>query len=219
MKKLPVFALALLTATPLAAQSWSVGASTGPFVFGDFVSRTIRTGTETSTTTTTITLSGAVRPGIEVDLQNDFAQRWGIRAEGTFTESKLKVKNRGSAGVNLDAGKMDVTTLALPLIFHINPNGTFRFHLFGGPAYAMYHIRNGSSGAFAEFGGTRSRAGWVGGGGVDWWLGKQFAVTADAEDIVTGSPFRRSDFPASTTGLKIKRPNNVHTTIGVRYRF
>lgn len=221
MKKLPVLAVALLFATPLAAQNWSVGVSTGPFVFGDFVQRTIRTGTETSVSTTTITLSGAVRPGLAVDLENDFAPRWGIRAEATFTPSKLKVKNRGEAGVNLDAGKLDVTTLALPLVFQINNGGAIRFHLHGGPAYAMYHItapRSGGS-TLQGFSGTRNRFGWVAGGGVAWWLRDRLAIEGNIDDIVTGSPFERSDYPATTTGLEIKKPNNIHTTVGIRYRF
>jgi opacity protein-like surface antigen len=217
INKLPVLAFTLLFATPLAAQNWSIGAGTGPFVFGDFWQRTTRTGTETSSSTATIVLSGAVRPGLSVDVQNDFADRWGIRAEAAFAESKLKLKNRGSSGVNLDGGKLDVTTLTLPLVFHINPHGTFRFDLFGGPAYAMYHMRNNGD-APAQFSGTRNRAGWVAGGGVAWWLSDRFAVEGSAEDIVTSSPFERSDFPASTTGLKIKRPNNVHTTVGIRWR-
>ncbi|MEO8035164.1 MAG: hypothetical protein ABI837_12085, partial [Acidobacteriota bacterium] len=32
-------------------------------------------------------------------------------------------------------------------------------------------------------------------------------------------PFERSDYPAGTSGLRIKRPNNIHTSGGLRYRF
>jgi hypothetical protein len=221
-KSLPLLSLCLLLATPLAAQNWSLGVSTGPFVFGKFVERTTRTGTETTVIVTTTQLTAAPRPGLSVDIGNDFADRWGFRAEATFTESKLRIKNKTGSGVNLDAGKIDVTTFALPLVFHINPRGTFRFHIFGGPAYANYRIRRGNTSptsSIQEFAGTRGKSGVVYGGGVDWWMSGRFAVAGNLEDITTGSPFERSDYPAGATGINIKRPHNVHTTVGVRYRF
>lgn len=211
----------LFAALPLAAQDWSVGVSTGPFVFGNFVERTIRTGTETSVSTTTLRLTAATRPGLAVDIERRLADHWGLRLEGTFTESKLSVKSSSGEGVHLDAGKMDVTTWTLPIVFHFSRHGAFRVHLFGGPAYATYRIRHreGNSAPIQEFTGTRGRTGAVVGGGVGWWLSDRTAIEGNIQDIVTESPFNRSDFPASTTGLKISKPHNVHTTVGVRYRF
>ncbi|HEV2722317.1 MAG TPA: hypothetical protein VG323_20020 [Thermoanaerobaculia bacterium] len=38
--------------------------------------------------------------------------------------------------------------------------------------------------------------------------------------VVTSSPFRAADLaPAETKGIHILRPKNVHTTVGIRYRF
>ena len=53
-----------------------------------------------------------------------------------------------------------------------------------------------------------------------WWLSNRFAVEGEVDDIVTASPFRRSDFPAlNFGGVKIPKTHNVHTTAGIRYRF
>jgi hypothetical protein len=219
MKRLlRLFAFCLLSATPLAAQNWSAGIGTGPFVFGEFVRRTTRTGTETSSTVTTIRLTAAPRPGVVADIERAFNDRLALRLEGTFTDSKLSVKNKTGGGVSLDAGKMDVTTWTMPLVFNFNRHGAFRVHIFGGPAYAIYKIRNGS-GTIQEFAGSRGRFGGAAGAGAQWWMSDDVAFEGNIEDIVTASPFERSDFPASTTGLKISKPHNVHTTIGVRYRF
>ena len=58
------------------------------------------------------------------------------------------------------------------------------------------------------------------GGGVAWWMGQRFALEGEVDDIVTSSPFRRSDFSTSTFGgLKIPKTHNVHSTVGIRYRF
>jgi len=212
---------ALFLTLSAAADEWSVGVSTGPFVFGDFVQRTIRIGTDTSVSTTKLTLTGATRPGLSVDVERDFAPRWGVRLEGTFTETKLRVESSSAGGVNLDAGKMDVTTWSLPLVFRFNRHGAIRAHLFAGPAYATYRIkhRDGDSGAISEFEGTRGRAGLSVGGGLAWWISDRTAIEGNIQDVATESPFERSDFPASSTGLKIMKPHNLHTTIGVRYRF
>jgi hypothetical protein len=107
-------------------------------------------------------------------------------------------------------------------VFNINPHGAFRFHIFGGPAYANYKVRRENvtpTTSIQAFNGTRGKSGVVYGGGVDWWLGDRFAVTGDIQDITTGSPFERSDYPPTATGINIKRPHNVHTTVGIRYRF
>ena len=208
----------LLSATPLNAQNWIAGIATGPFVFGDFVERTTRTGTETSSSTTTTRLTAAPRPGVAADIERSFTDHWALRLDGTFTDSKLSVKNKSGGGVSIDAGKLDVTTWVLPLVFNFNRHGAFRVHVFGGPAFATYKIRNGS-GTIQEFADRRGRFGGAAGAGLQWWMNDDFAFEGNIQDIVTASPFERSDFPASTTGLKISKPHNVHTTIGLRYRF
>jgi hypothetical protein len=216
---MPLFSLTLLlAATPLAAQSWSAGLATGPFVFGKFVERTTLIGTETGQSKTTTQLTAATRPGLSADIERSFSNRFALRLEGTFTDSKLSVKNKNGGGVLLDAGKMNVTTWALPIVINFNRHGAFRVHIFGGPAYANYDISDRSS-TLTGFGGSRGRFGGMAGAGVQWWISDDFAAEGNIQDIVTASPFERSDFPAGSTGLTISKPHNVHTTIGLRYRF
>lgn len=209
--------LALLFALPLSAQEWSVGVGTGPFVFGDFVTRTFRIGNEVAGGTVESTLTAATRAGLRVDLERQLTGRWSLRAEGTFVRAPLSV---GEDSVELDAGEIDVTTISLPLVFHINRGGTFRFHIFGGPAYGIYRIerQTNAPGTLAIFNGTRAEWGLEAGGGVTWMLSDQFALEGMIADTVTGSPFREEDL-TSSRNVSIERPHNVHTTIGLRYRF
>ena len=109
-----------------------------------------------------------------------------------------------------DAGHASITTLALPVVIHLNRHGAFRFHVAAGPAYGLYDL--------SQFD-ARGRWGALAGGGVAWWLGERVAVEGEVDDIVTGSPFRRSDFGSTFGGVKIPKTHNVHTTVGVRYRF
>lgn len=218
-KGMPLFSLTLLlAATPALAQSWSAGLATGPFVFGKFVQRTSRIGTETGQSTTTTQLTAATRPGLSADIERSFSDRWAARLEGTFTDSKLSVKNKNGGSILLDAGKMNVTTWALPIVFNFNRHGAFRVHIFGGPAYASYNIRD-RAGTVGGFSGSRGRFGGMAGAGLQWWISDDFAAEGNIEDIATASPFERSDFAAGSTGLTISKPHNVHTTIGLRYRF
>jgi hypothetical protein len=112
-----------------------------------------------------------------------------------------------------------VTTASVPIVIRFNQRGTFRFHVMGGPAYAMYDITRvtpaQSTGAFQ---GTRSQWGGAAGGGVGWWFSDRFAVEGQIVDIITSSPFHREELGASE-GIKIPKPQNVHTTVGVRVRF
>ena len=218
-KGMPLFSLTLfLLATPLAAQNWSAGIATGPFAFGKFMERTTRIGTETGSAKTTIQLTASVRPGLAADIERSFSDRWAVRLEGTFTNnSQLKVKNKNGGGVPLDAGKLDVTTWMMPIVFNFNRHGAFRVHIFGGPAYASYDIHD--TPGTTVFSGSRGRFGGAAGAGVQWWISDDFAAEGNVSDIVTASPLERSDFPAGTTGLTIPKPHNVHTTVGVRYRF
>jgi len=208
----------LFIAPAVLADDWSLGAGTGPFVFGKFVSRTSRITTDTAVSTTTLRLSAATRPGLVVDVERSFSERWAARLEGTFTESKLSVRGSGS-GVHLDAGRLNVTSWALPLVFTINPHGSMTLQIFGGPAFAQYDIHATTNHSLQPFNGSRGRAGGMAGVDLQWWLRHSFAIEAKAQDIVTASPFERSDFPVNTTGLEIAKPHNVHTSLGIRWRF
>ena len=215
------FLAALLLLTPSAyAQNWSVGAGTGPFVFGRFVERTSTIGTEVGSTTTTSSLSAATRPGLDADIERDFGRWLGVRLAASWTYAPLRVKGSGGSGVDIDAGHVGVTTLSLPLVLNLN-RGALRFHVMGGPAYALYHgnARAGGGAGFPLFSGNRGRAGWMAGGGAAWWWSHRFGVEGQISDTVTSSPFRVEDIATSGKGVKILRPQNVHTTVGIRYRF
>lgn len=221
MRNLLPFLAALLLFTPATyAQNWSVGAGTGPFVFGRFVERTSTIGTEVGTTTTTTRLSAATRPGLEANVERDFGRWLGLRLGASWTYAPLRVKGSGNSGVNIDAGHVGVTTVSLPLVVNLN-RGSFRFHLMGGPAYALYHgnARAGGGTGFPLFSGTRGRAGAMAGGGVAWWWSHRFGVEGEISDTVTSSPFLISDVSTTGKGIKILRPQNVHTIVGLRYRF
>lgn len=209
-----------LTAVPISAQEWSVGAGVGPFVFGDFVRQTLRPVGGAVGNPATIKLSAKTRPGGSLDIERDISGWLAIRFEGAYTHSKLAVRTSNAGGVSLDAGTINVTTVMVPLVIRFNQHGTFRFHVIGGPAYAMYDIHrtftpSQSNGAFE---GTRSQWGGTAGGGVGWWFSNRFAVEGQITDIVTSSPFHRSEIGDSEK-IKIPKPQNVHTTVGIRVRF
>src|SRR5687767_10426406 len=134
-KKLTIAALVLTFALPATAQNWSIGIGSGAFVFGDFVERKVRPlAGDTSEGTFTQTLSAETRPGLSVDIERSLSDRWAVRLEGAFTRAPLSIKEQGSdAEFEFDAGEMDVTTFALPIVFRINRGGALRFHLMAGP--------------------------------------------------------------------------------------
>lgn len=198
MKKILTTVAALLAISlPLAADDWSLGVHAGPFLFGDLLERKVRPTVGGSTGgTVTLTLSADTRAGFAVDLQRDFSERWGARVEGTFSHGPLTIKEEGSDSFSLDAGKLDVTTITLPLVFRINPKGSLRFHLMGGPAYAMYAFKPQSNNTgVSAIDRTDHEWGVAFGGGVGWWMNDRFAIEGNLTDIVTSSPFDRSDFP------------------------
>lgn len=219
------FLVLLVCATTLSrveAQNWSVGAGTGPFVFGDFIRRTLQTGNETGSGEQTTRLSAGTRAGLAFDIERALGgDRFAVRLEGTFTRAPLAVKGSRKGGVELDAGKINVSTFALPLVLRLNPRGTFRFHVMGGPAYALYRITNrtNASSTIRTFSGNRGRWGAGFGGGLTWQWSERFALEGQIGDVSTSSPFRRTDIPAGFGRVQIPRPHNVHTTIGFRYRF
>jgi hypothetical protein len=222
MKKSMRFTLLLLVAfaLPAAADQWSIGGGTGAFVFGDFVRRTLLPTTGNSNPSpSVIKLTGKTRPGILADIERDFSDRFALRLEGSFTNARVAVRDEGGSEVGLNAGKLDVSTFMLPLVVRINPHGALRFHLLGGPAYAIYHVRQTTGiSQIPLFSGTRNRWGFAGGAGVDWWFGPKLAAEGQITDIDTASPFEKSDFAAAAL-VKIPRTHNVHTTLGLRWRF
>jgi hypothetical protein len=222
-KILPAALLLLPFALPAHAENgWSFGAGIGPFVFGYFVERTTTITTETGSGTTRSRLSAATRPGASADIERDVNGWLGIRLDAAWTRAPMKVKS-GSNGVAFEAGHADITTFAAPLIVNFNRHGAFRVHLTGGPAYALYDMKatGGGGNTLSIFNGTRGRWGGIAGGGVAWWMSDRFAIEGEADDIITASPFRRSDFPATNNfgGVQIPKTHNVHTTAGIRYRW
>lgn len=222
LRNLTALAVALTVTLPLAAQNWSIGAGTGPFVFGDFVERRVRIGTpEGPSSIVTLVLSAGTRAGGSVDLERRLTDRWAVRLEGTFTNAPLRLQQAGSSGdgTELDAGDLDVTTFMLPVVFRINRSGAIRFHVMAGPAMAIYRGNSPDTpGSQPAFEGTQQEWGVAFGGGVGWWISDQFAIEGNLTDITTSSPFEEGNF-ATATRVDIKRPHNVHTTVGVRWRF
>jgi hypothetical protein len=215
-------AVLLAASSDLRAEIWSLGVATGPFVFGRFAERTVTINTETGMGTTKTRLSAATRPGAAVDIERTLSERFAIRLEETWTRAPLRIKAAsGGQGVNIDAGRINVTAFVVPVIFRINPRGAFRFELLGGPAYALYNVRRRAAGGVTAplFEGTRGRWGGAAGVGAAWWWSRSFAVEGRVQDIVTSSPFRRTDITPSGQGVHIPKPQNGHTTIGIRYRF
>jgi opacity protein-like surface antigen len=211
----------LFWATSGAAQDWSAGVATGPFVFGDFARRTMFIGVEGTAERQTATLSAATRAGLLVDIERSLGDRFAIRAEATFTRSPLAIKSSdGDDEFELESGDMDVGTFMLPLVVCINRNGALRFHVMGGPAYAGYRVvpRREAAGPIRVFRGTRASWGWAVGGGVAWQWSDRVAVEGQLTDITTDSPFRDED-QAGLGRFETKRTHNVHTTVGLRYRF
>jgi len=220
MKKNLIIAAALLAITlPVTAQNWSVGIHSGPFVFGDFVERKIRIITVLPTEPVTLTLSAETRAGLAVDIQRDFSDHWGVRLESTFTRTHVQLKEKGDEALTFDAGELNVVTFMLPIVYRINPKGAFRFHVMGGPAYAMYEFEPPAhSGSIPIDARTKNEWGAALGGGVGWWISDRFAVEGTITDIVTTSPFDRDDFE-DVPGYTIPKPHNVHTTVGLRWKF
>ncbi|HEX3107465.1 MAG TPA: hypothetical protein VHU41_00120, partial [Thermoanaerobaculia bacterium] len=168
---------------------------------------------------TQIKLTGKTRPGVLADIERDFSERFAVRLEGSFTNARVAVRDEGGSEVGIDAGKINVSTFMAPLVIRINPHGSLRFHILGGPACAIYHVRQTIGATQVPlFAGTRNRWGYAAGAGADWWFGRRLAAEGQVTDIDTASPFEKSDFAAAAF-VKIPRTHNVHTTLGLRLRF
>ena len=145
-KILPGAAVTLLLTLPTYGGEWSLGAGTGPFVFGHFAERRTSIVIEGSSATTTSKLSAATRPGGTANVERAFSNRLALRLEASWTRAPMKVKSDSGKGVAFDAGHASITTFSLPFVFTFNPHGTLRFHAGAGPAYGS----SLSSGAHAE---------------------------------------------------------------------
>ena len=217
-----LLALAVLAASSAHAESWSIGGGVGPFIFGRFVERSITLNNGSSSATTSTSLSAETRAGAEANIEVALNRRFAVRLEGTWVRSPLRIKSRsGDQGTSIDAGRMNLTTVVVPVVFRINPNGSLRFNVMGGPAYAFYdtHRQTSSGTSLPFFEGTRAQWGGAGAVGVEWWWRQSFAVEWQAEEIVTSSPFHAADFGPAAQGIHIPKPRSGHTTIGIRYRF
>lgn len=208
-----------LLAMPAYAQQWSASFGSGPFIFGHFAERSAAIGNEGGTTTTRSRLSAATRAGASADIERDFGRWFGVRLEAAWTRAPLSVKSSGSS-LAYDAGRLSVTTFVVPLVVHLT-HGAFQFHVMAGPAYALYDVHRRAAGGVTTplFEGRRGRLGGAAGVGVAWWWNRQIAAEWQAADIVTGSPFHVADISPTPKGVRILRPQNGHTTIGIRYRF
>jgi hypothetical protein len=212
-------------APPVHADGWSLGAGTGPFIFGKFAERTQGIRNEENTAVLHSTLSAATRPGASADLNLDLARRVSLRADVTWTRAPLRLESRGGSGVTLTAGDVHVTSLAVPLVFHLITGGAFELSLLGGPAAAHYQLHRSAQAptSLPLFTSGRTRLGGMAGASLAWWLSRRFAIEGQLTDTVTASPFRRENI-ASSSGLtaasvSIPKTENVHTTVGIRYRF
>lgn len=216
MRKL---AFLFLAALPIHAQNWSASIGSGPFVFGHFAERASSIGNEGGTSTTRSRLSATTRAGATADIERDFGRWVGVRLEAAWTRSPLSIKSSsGGSNISLGAGRIDGTEFAAPLVVHLN-RGAFRFQVLAGPAYALYTVHRRVGGAAELFDGTRGRWGGMTGLGATWWLRPRFGVEWQAAGVITQSPFRAEDIAPNGRGVRILRPKNGHTTLGIRYRF
>lgn len=217
LKNLTIPLLLLAATLPATAQDWSIGIHTGPFVFGDFVKRTMRLGNEETSGRSQEILSAGTRAGAAFDLEHSFSGHWAVRLETTGTRAPMSVKGTSGDDFEIEAGDIDVATLMLPIVFRINRGGALRFHVMGGPAYAAYRVQGGTA-TIPLFDETRTEWGAAFGGGIAWRWSDRVAVEGNLTDIVTSSPFRTTDFPTGQ-GLSIPKTHNVHTTVGLRFNF
>ncbi len=209
-----------------ASEDWAIGVGTGPFIFGSFAETrsTITNGEDRVNLTNS--LSASTRAGLVLTVERFFNDRLSLRVESAGTSAPLAVKTEqeGSEGsISLDVGDINVLTFAIPLTFRFNRGGSFRPLIFAGPAYAMYDIdRNENiANSVPLFEGTRGRLGAQAGAGLEWRLhGGRFFFRAEIADLITESPLKKSDFSGTLPRrLELNSPHNVHTSLGINYRF
>jgi opacity protein-like surface antigen len=220
--------LTSLLARPIPAADWTFGLGGGAFFWGDFVERHATISNEFETIEQVTTLSAATRPGVALSLDRSLSERLAFRFEGKASRSPLAIKSGSSSSdpngesVSLRIGDMNVYTMALAAKWRFNRGGALRPYLFAGPAWAIYQVeRNEESGAIPIFEGSRGRLGLLGGAGLEWWLSRRMAVRGEVSDVYTESPIELEDFgaPVPRERLEINRPHNIHTTLGLAWRF
>ena len=221
-----VLLLAALFLAPAPARgqgSWTLAGGSGAFVFGDFVEIHTTIENELDRLKVEETLSASTRAGLQVQIGRWLDERWSIRADGTFVRAPFTVQTASNeeSGVALEAGEIDVVTVALAAAFRFNRGGRLRPYLFAGPAWTSYTIdRTEETGAPPVFTGSRSELGGVAGAGLEWWWSDRFAVRGEISDTLTPSPFEREDFPAvNEHELEISDVHHIHTVVGALYRF
>lgn len=221
------FLLTLVVSADAWASDWTIGAATGPFVFGHFAERSVTIGSGETRRRIRYALSAETRPGVKLGLQRDFNDRVSMRLEGSFVNAPLAIKTGSdsdrpaSETGSLQIARMRVTSVALPLVVRINRRGALRPFLGGGPTFVMYETERRSQSALLPlFAGKRSQAGLDLIVGIEWSISRSFSLEGDLRDSITRSPFRKEDLqtsPALSRGLP--SVHNLHSTIGLRYRF
>src|SRR5688572_12931102 len=97
MQKSLAAVLLLASTLPLTAQDWSLGAATGPFVFGDLLEfRTRPASGDIPVDPTILVLTADTRAGAALDVERNITDRLAIRLEGTFTRAPLSLAQQGS---------------------------------------------------------------------------------------------------------------------------
>jgi opacity protein-like surface antigen len=225
--KKPLWIVLAFAFVPCQAQDWTLGVASGPFVFGDFAEHTstLLVGNETIDVRTTI--SAATRAGLLVDVERTINDQFSVRLEVGGTRSPISAKSSSdnddpdSGGVSIEVGDMDILTLALPLTWRFNRGGRLRPYVMAGPAWAAYKMKSDDeAGVEPLYEGTRTELGVLAGVGLEWWWTNRLGVRGELTDTYTESPLRESDFRGVTPdNLDIERLHNVHTTVGLRYRF
>ena len=92
--------LALLAASAAHAESWSIGAGAGPFIFGHFVERTNTLSNGTGSATTKSVLSAETRAGASGNIEVDINKVFAARLEVSWTDSPLRIKSTSGSRRN-----------------------------------------------------------------------------------------------------------------------
>jgi hypothetical protein len=223
-----ILSLLLLSASAVSAEEWAFGASTGAWTFGDLaeVHSTIGNPISGETAEFRTSLSAETRPGAGFYLERWFNRRFSLRLDSTFTSSPLAVKTGSSDSspsndaLKTDVGDLAVATFALPAVYRFNASARLRPLVFAGPAYVIYDIeRNEASPRAPIFEGSRKEFGFVAGAGIEWWWSRRLAATASISDLVTRTPLRDSDFAGPSDHIEFDDIHNIHTRVGLSYRF
>lgn len=215
--------LLLLFAIPCSAQHWGVTFGSGPFIFGSFAESRSRISNGLETKVIEHVLSASTTAGAVAGVERFYNDRVSLRAEVSFTKAPIAVKSSGDEedSVSVGVGDMSVSAFVIPVTFRFNRRGTLRPFISAGPAAVAYDVEpSTSTRSVPLFRGTRVRAGAAASAGAEWWISNRWIIRGEVIDIVTQSPLKESDLSgAQTLQSEITIPHNLHTTIGVAYRF